>query len=208
MILELRNININKDSKNIINDFSYTFVSGNSYLLLGENGSGKTTLLKYISCMTKSTKGKLLLDGVEIKNNKQYKYYRNRISLLINSSSSLFPNLTIIQNIKFFLGLNNITYTTVSKHAIELLEAFHLVEYKNKTISVLSKGMQQKVALVIAFLKDKDIILLDEPYDGLDTSAIQMLKKLIINNLPQKIIIMTSPNLIDEVCTEVIQIGG
>lgn len=208
MIIELNDITKVLDKTASINCSSYVFESGNVYLLLGQNGSGKTTLLKCISSLYKFSEGTILVDRHELKTYKQLVQYRNHIALLINSEGCLIPNLTILQNIKFFLGMNDINYGTVEKQTEELIIKFNLREHLSKPVYKLSKGMKQKTALIITFLKNRDIILLDEPFDGLDTHGIATLRELIEKNIKDKIIVITSPSDITIKEAKIVKVNG
>lgn len=207
MVLELNNITKKCGKTLVLQKFSYKFISGNVYLLHGENGSGKTTLLKCISSLYAIEDGQIIWNNRIVEGYKQRSLYRSQVALLTNSEGSLLPNLNTIQNIKYFMGMNNIEYKEISQQALELMKAFHLDEHLNKPVYKLSKGMKQKVALIITFLKGRNIILLDEPYDGLDTNAEKVLNGLIRTNSNEKIIILTSPNCIDTICTEIIEMN-
>lgn len=206
MKLELNDISKTLGKINVFENFSYKFLPGEVYLILGSNGSGKTTLLQCISSLYLPDKGKLVFQDVKLESRKQFVFYRKQVSLFVNFSKFLIPSLTIIQNIKFFLGINNVNYKNLEPEIIELLHNFDLIAYTDKQINMLSKGMKQKVALIIAFLKNTSILLLDEPYDGLDTHAIQSLNELIEANSKDKIIIITSPNNIDNIATKIIKL--
>lgn len=206
MVLELRSISKKIGKTSIIESFSYTFTSGNVYLLLGDNGSGKTTLLKCISSLYALNKGCILFNGTTIETAKQLNAYRKQISLFITPARSLMPNLTVLQNIRFFLELNGIDYNNIKSDIIKILQDFRLTSHIHNQVYSLSKGMKQKVALIITFFKNSNIILLDEPYDGLDANAISVLQKLIKLNSSDKIIIITSPNQMDDLSTQIINL--
>lgn len=206
MKLELNNISKQIENTNILENFNYTFFSGEVYLILGSNGSGKTTLLKCISSLYLPDKGNIILQDVTIINRKQLTFYRRNVSLFINSSNFLIPTLTILQNIRFFLEINSMDYKNLKNEILDLLHKFNLTDYINNQIKSLSKGMKQKVALIIAFLKESNILLLDEPYDGLDTHAIGVLNTLIESNSKNKIIVLTSPNNVDTIATKIINL--
>ena len=206
MKLELINITKKIGETAVLEGFNYTFFDGEVYLILGNNGSGKTTLLKCISSLYLPDEGSIRFQDIAIDNRRQLNFYRRNVSFFVSSSNYLVPTLTILQNIKFFLGINDMDYDAIKQRVIELLEKFNLTENKNKQIKILSKGMKQKVALMIAFLKEANVLLLDEPFDGLDTRAIEVLNMLIESYSKKKIIILTSPNKIDTVATKIINL--
>lgn len=205
MDLKIENFTKVNGNEKVFDGLSYTFVPNEIYLILGNNGSGKTTLLKCISTLDTVDSGTIIYKDNIINTRNALKSYRNKVSIFFNSSSSLIPDLTIMQNIKFFLKINNRNYKEVKEEIIVLIKKFNLYSKINEQVKTLSKGMKQKLALIITFLKKADIILLDEPYDGLDTDAIHVFNRLIRNYSNNRIIIMTSPHLInDEVITKII----
>lgn len=194
------------NQKKIFCNFTYTFHNNEIYLLIGKNGVGKSTLLKCIATLHLSDTGRISFQHVDIKSVKQYREYRKHVSLFVEADKSLHSNLTVLQNIKFFLGINNISYKKSKKEIWELLKKFELQDFANKKVAELSKGMKQKVALIIAFLKQKDIILLDEPYDGLDATAVNVLNHLLQTYSKEKIIIITAPRIMESVATKIINL--
>ena len=93
-----------------------------------------------------------------------------------------------------FFCINNIVFKEVEEELFKMLFEFELVPYADKTINRLSTGMKQKVALIIALLKKRDIVLMDEPYDGLDMKAIGYLQELLEEISKEKIVVIASPN--------------
>ncbi|MBQ2873588.1 MAG: ATP-binding cassette domain-containing protein [Bacilli bacterium] len=160
----------------------------------GNNGAGKTTLLRCMSSLELPDTGNIIYNTILIHDKKNILEYRKHVSLLLETSKSLISNLTILQNVKFFLGINNIVFKEVEEELFKMLFEFELVPYADKTINRLSKGMKQKVALIIALLKKRDIVLMDEPYDGLDMKAIGYLQELLEEISKEKIVVIASPN--------------
>lgn len=194
MVLELKDISKKIEKNQVLKNFSYTFISGEVYMIGGNNGVGKTTLLKCMSTLELPDTGKILYNTILVNGTKKILEYRRHVSLLLETSKSLILNLTILQNVKFFLGINNIAFKEVEEELFHMLFEFELESYVDETINHLSKGMKQKVALIITLLKNRDIVLMDEPYEGLDRKAIGYLQKLLEEISKEKIVVIASPN--------------
>lgn len=194
MVLELKDISKKIERNQVLENFSYTFNPGEIYMIGGNNGAGKTTLLRCMSSLELPDTGNIIYNTILIHDKKNILEYRKHVSLLLETSKSLISNLTILQNVKFFLGINNIVFKEVEEELFKMLFEFELVPYADKTINRLSKGMKQKVALIIALLKKRDIVLMDEPYDGLDMKAIGYLQELLEEISKEKIVVIASPN--------------
>jgi len=149
--LSIKVINICKQYGNFkaLNDISFEIKKNTITSIVGHNGSGKTTLVKCLSTLLIYESGKIDFFGEEY-SYKNFKHIRKRISLLLDASRNLYFNLTLLQNIKYFLGINKTSFKQKEDIINHFLERFSLIEHKNKLVSSLSKGMQQKTALIIA----------------------------------------------------------
>jgi len=140
------------------------------FAILGPNGSGKTTLIKSILGMALPNKGSILLHGKAIKNQSAY---RNQIQYLPQIAN--FPNnLTVTELINMLKDLRNQPCSETA-----LIERFGLQPFLKKKLATLSGGTKQKVNIVLAFMFDAPLIILDEPTTGLDPAALIKLKELI-----------------------------
>jgi len=140
------------------------------FAILGPNGSGKTTLIKSILGMALPDKGSIMLDGKAVK---KQSAYRNQIQYLPQIAN--FPsNLTVAELINMLKDLRN---QPCQEEA--LIERFNLQPFLKKKLATLSGGTKQKVNIVLAFMFDAPLIILDEPTTGLDPAALIKLKELI-----------------------------
>lgn len=138
--------------------------------VLGPNGSGKTTLIKSILGMVVPDKGTIKINGTPVKKNGEY---RKRIDYLPQIAN--FPgNLTVIELIRMIKDLRG-----ESRRDEELMEFFGVNTFRDKKLNNLSGGMKQKVNLVLTFMFDSPLIILDEPTTGLDPMSILKLKELL-----------------------------
>lgn len=164
-----------------VNDVSFKAVEGEIFGLLGPNGAGKTTTLRTISTLLKPTQGDILVQGFDVV--KDAKEVRRRIGFLTNELK-LDPHFTPAYTIEFFGKLHGISDAQIEERRKTLFDYFGITEFSNKKISELSTGMTQKIAIAVCLIHDPEIIIFDEPTNGLDiitaravTDYLQELKK-------------------------------
>lgn len=160
--------------------------------IFGANGSGKTTLLKIISTLIKPTSGEILIDGLNIF--EEGIKLREKIGFL-GHEIYLYEELTAIENLKFYSKLYNIPKDKFEKEAYDLLKTFGLLHRMNDYVRKFSRGMKQRLSIARAILHNPKILLLDEPYTGLDNKAKKILEDFLLNSIGKKTIIMTSHNI-------------
>jgi putative spermidine/putrescine transport system ATP-binding protein len=132
--------------------------------LLGESGCGKTTLLKSIAGLLEVESGDILMNGKSIMNVAPEK----RGTVIVFQDLRLFPHLTVEKNIAFAMEIKKISKTEQKETVRKLLEEVQLVGYENRKIGEMSGGQMQRVALARALAAKPNILLLDEPFSGLD----------------------------------------
>ena len=141
--------------------------------ILGKNGAGKSTLIKVLAGLLRPTFGELKFGEKTFKNDDLN--IKKMISLQL-SNPILYEDLTIRENLHFFARMGrNFNRSNTNKKIEEIAELFKISRWIDSPISILSTGMQKKVDLMRIFINDNDILLLDEPFAGLDIKAIQML---------------------------------
>lgn len=150
----------------VLKDINFSLEKGKIYVLLGKNGAGKTTIINCILKLLKADSGAILLDGKDIYSIKNKEYF-SKVTCLLESSDNVYDNLTGIENIRYFAGLNKISIHKNEKFD-EYVDKLSMREHLNKKVGQYSKGMKQKLAIIIALLPNPDLILLDEPTLGLD----------------------------------------
>lgn len=175
MKIELKNVSKTFKNNTVINNVSATFESGNIYGFYGRNGSGKSVLQKIISGLYVPTSGEVLLDGVNIND---AKLYPNTMRILIEKPA-FFPDMSGLDNLKLLADINKIID---EKKILEVLDLVNLTSEMNKKYSKYSLGMKQKLGVAQAIMEDPDIIILDEPFNGIEQATVDKL----INYLLQK----------------------
>lgn len=167
-MLEIKNIKKSFGNKEVLRDVSFSVREGEIVCLLGNNGAGKTTIINCILRMIKADSGTILLNGRDIRKYTNAEYFSN-VNALLESSVNIYDYLTGGQNIDYFAGLMNMDKkdSQIDKY----IQLFGLEEAIDKPAGEYSRGMQQKLALVIALMSSPQLLLLDEPTLGLDIKS-------------------------------------
>lgn len=169
-MITIKNLHKKFGKLTVLDGLDLEINKGGIFAILGPNGSGKTTLIKSLLGMIIPNNGEIEVDGKSVLRKWNY---RNDINYLPQIAN--FPaNLSVIELIKMVKNLR-----TKAPSEKELIELFGLEEFLNKKLGNLSGGTKQKVNLVLTFMFDSDLIILDEPTTGLDPIALIHLKDLI-----------------------------
>lgn len=197
-MIEVRDIHKRFGKLPVLEGVSFSINDGGVFAILGPNGSGKTTLLKIILGMVVPDQGDVLMNSKSVIN---HHAYRKQIAYL--PQIARFPdNLTVNELIKMIGDIRN-----DSGREKELITRFGLDNFLNKKLGELSGGTRQKVNIVLAFMFDAEICILDEPTAGLDPLSLIKLKELIAEEKQKgKIIIITTHimPLVQELAHEII----
>ncbi len=200
MQIQLENVVKTFGDKVAVNNISFTATSGSVFGLLGRNGAGKTTTMRMIMEVFNPDSGIIKVDGKEIDRK------RTRFGYL-PEERGLYPKLEIKTQLLYLAELNGIDKAEALKQIDMWLEKLEMTEYLNKKLSTLSKGNQQKIQLASVLINKPDIIILDEPFSGLDPVNAQALKEIINELVAQdKIVIFSSHQMsnIEEICDEIV----
>jgi ABC-2 type transport system ATP-binding protein len=157
-----------------VDDLSLTVRAGRVYGLLGPNGAGKTTTIRMIVGITAPDEGTVELFGRAVNSESQ-----NRIGYL-PEERGLYKRMKIVDQLRFFAELKNFSGRAAEEAIDRWLSKVKLSEWKRKKASELSKGMQQKIQFVAAVLHDPDLLILDEPFSGLDPVSSELLIELVL----------------------------
>lgn len=158
-----------------VDNLSFTVDDGEIFGLLGLNGAGKTTTFRMILGLVDDYKGNITLDGKKIDYNET-----DKIGFL-TEERSLLTKLTVLEQITYYGVLKGIPEGDIPKKLDYWLEVFGITEYKNKKIKELSKGNQQKVQFISAIINEPKLLILDEPFSGLDPINVELFKKVILD---------------------------
>lgn len=169
-MLKLENVRKTYGSLVAVDNLSFSVKNGEIFGLLGENGAGKTTTFRMIMGLLEPDKGKITLDGKKI----DYKV-TDKIGF-VTEERSLLTKLTVKEMIEYYGVLKGMDESNIDKKLDYWLEKFEITEYKNKKIKELSKGNQQKIQFISAVINDPKLLILDEPFTGLDPINVNFLK--------------------------------
>lgn len=172
-ILQINGLTKKFGMKRALNLVDLSVFEGDFITLFGPNGAGKTTFLKTISTIVKPTSGKIFFKGERV--TEESIYLREQIGL-VSHNSLLYEDLTARENLYFFSRIYGIV--DKDKRIDELLKKVGLYHRQHDLVRTFSRGMIQRLSIARAVIHDPPILLLDEPYTGLDIQAIQILDEL------------------------------
>ena len=173
-MLKVEHVTKYYDNFKAVDDLSFEVQEGEIIGLLGVNGAGKTTTFRMIMGLLDMTEGKITFDGAPI----DYSL-TDKIGFL-TEERSLLTKLTVKEQALFYGNLKGMDDDTILKRLDELLEKFGVSEYKERKIKELSKGNQQKIQFITAIINNPKLLILDEPFSGLDPFNIELFKNEII----------------------------
>lgn len=189
----------------VLSNVSLTIKKGEITGLLGLNGAGKTTLIKIFSSLLTPTNGQIFIDGNNIEND--IYNYRRKINIISGGENSLYQRLSILENLQYFASLYSIPKYDRNFRINSLLNRVGLLEYKEKKVESISKGMKQRLQIAKGLLNEPEYLFLDEPTIGLDVGIASDFRNLITSLIEEKNIgvLLTSHyiNEIEELCNTV-----
>lgn len=199
MVLELRNIDKSFGEKEVLKGVSFIAEGGKAFGLLGRNGAGKTTSIRILMNVFPANNGEVLIDG------KPIDYDKIGIGYL-PEERGLYPKKIIIDQLVYFAELKGMETKDAIKAIDYWLERLGMTEYRNKRLDTLSKGNQQKIQLVTALAHNPDIVILDEPFSGLDPVNAMLLKDVVKEQIAKgKVVLFSSHQMsyIEEFCDSI-----
>lgn len=199
MKLEVKNIRKSFSGNEVLHGISFSVESGKALGLLGRNGAGKTTTIRILMDVFKCDSGEILIDGKPfISKNHQIGY--------LPEERGLYPKKKVTEQIIYLASLRGISKKEAKENTLKWLKRLGIEEYANRKLDTLSKGNQQKVQLAQTLVCNPEIIVLDEPFSGLDPVNAQILKD-VVNELIQnnKIVIFSSHQMsyVEEFCEDI-----
>lgn len=200
MNFEVKNLTKSFGEKQVLKGVSFSVESGAALGLLGRNGAGKTTTIRIIMGLFAPNSGEVLLDG------KPFDIRHANVGYM-PEECGLYPKKRVLEQLIYFAELRGLDKKTASKNADRLLSRLEMTEYKNAKLMTLSKGNQQKIQLIATLICDPDIVILDEPFSGLDPVNAILLKDVVRELIENgKIVIFSSHqmNYIEEFCDDIV----
>ena len=199
MRLTAENITKSFGAKQVLKGINLGVESGRALGLLGRNGAGKTTMIRIIMQVFPADSGRVLLDGKPLDTNQIKIGY-------LPEERGLYPKKVILEQLLYFAALRGVSARQAKKDALRLLDRLGMGEYANKKLDTLSKGNQQKIQLIATLICDPQIVILDEPFSGLDPVNAMLLEDLVKECIQQgKIVFFSSHqmNYVEEFCNEI-----
>ncbi|NMA83664.1 MAG: ABC transporter ATP-binding protein [Epulopiscium sp.] len=203
MILEVKNIHKSFSDTEVLHGISFSVSSGKALGFLGRNGAGKTTTIRILMDLFSPDKGEILLDG------KRFEPKNHQIGYL-PEERGLYPKQKVSDQLIYLGELRGLKRKAAKENTLFWLTRLGVEEYKEKKLETLSKGNQQKVQIAATLLCNPDIIILDEPFSGLDPVNAQILKDIITELIKEnKLVIFSSHqmNYVEEFCEEIVLIN-
>ncbi len=197
-ILSLKNLDKKFGLVHAVNNLSFDIEKGNVYGILGPNGSGKSTTLGIILNVVNQTSGSFSWFNGNLSTHEALK----KVGAIIERPN-FYPYMTASQNLKLICKIKEVPYDKID----EKLRAVNLYERKNSKFRTYSLGMKQRLAIASALLNDPEILILDEPTNGLDPQGIHEIREIIKNIAKKGTTILLASHLLDEVekvCSHVV----
>ena len=199
-ILQLKGLTKKFGSLTAVNNLSFDIQKGNVYGILGPNGSGKSTTLGMVLNVVNSTSGSFNWFDGTLNTHEALK----KVGAIIESPN-FYPSMSAEDNLKLVCKIKSIHMSKID----EVLEIVNLLDRKKDHFKSYSLGMKQRLAIASALLNDPEILILDEPTNGLDPQGIHQIRKIIKKIASEGMTILLASHLLDEVekvCTHVVVI--
>lgn len=199
MKLEVKDIHKSFGEKEVLHGVSFEVESGKALGLLGRNGAGKTTTIRILMDVFHANSGEILLDG------KKFVPSKHQIGYL-PEERGLYPKRTVIDQMVYLAALRGMNTKEARESAKKWLARLEVAEYETRKLETLSKGNQQKVQLAATLVSNPEIVILDEPFSGLDPVNSQILKD-VVNELiaDNRLVIFSSHQMsyVEEFCDNI-----
>ena len=188
-ILTTKELGKNFKHKRVLDQINLNVPTGKIYCIMGPNGAGKSTLLKIISGIEKPTEGVITFKG------KDWKREDLKVIGSLIEEPGLFDNLTVEENIKLKLKLHRVE----NKNQEQILNTLGFGDHNHEKVKGFSTGMRQRLGIALAFMRNPDLVILDEPTNGLDTFGIHELRELLMLEKKQGKTIIIASHMLSEI---------
>ncbi len=201
-MLTLENVSKSINGKQILKNISFNMEQGQIFGYLGPNGAGKTTTIRIILGLYEEFTGQIKFNG-----NSSLKNYKNNIGFMLENDG-LYGNMTLLENLKFYSDIYKLNFQKKGMKLIdELLVKFDLSTNKNNKVSTFSQGMKKKSSFIRAILHEPKLLILDEPFNGLDPDMQSVVREHLLYLLKEKgiSVFFSSHNLyeVDRLCDKI-----
>ncbi len=200
MGLKIENVSKSYGDKKVVDNINIELNNPGVFGLLGTNGAGKTTTIRMLLGILKKDKGKISWNGKEVtRKNVNFGY--------LPEERGIYPKTKIYDQLMYFAKLKGMRQEEADKQINYWMKRLEVEEYKNMTAEKLSKGNQQKIQFITAVVHDPDLVVLDEPFSGLDPVNTELIRNIILELIEkQKYIIMSAHQMsvVEEFCTNIL----
>jgi len=199
-ILEIEHISKHYGDVTAVDDLSFNVPRGSVFGLLGPNGAGKSTTIRMIMRIIMTDEGRILLDGLPVDDD------RRRLIGYLPEERGLYKKMKVLEHLVFLGTIRGLKPGESKKRSMAWLEKFNLGEWATHKVEDLSKGMQQKVQFIGTILHRPQLLILDEPFTGLDPINTRALKDLLMAMSKEGVTIVLSTHVlqqVDELCTHI-----
>jgi ABC-2 type transport system ATP-binding protein len=203
-MLQVRNVRKLYDGRTVVNDVSFDVAAGEIFALLGPNGAGKTTLIRMITDIVRPDGGTITFDGHAMTGPK-----RPRTAYL-PEERGLYRKVPVLDALAYFGELKGLSAADSRRESVELLEEFGLATWTKNQVAALSKGMQQKLQLCTALIGKPELLILDEPFSGLDPINVQVLEDVLRRRRSEGTTVLLSThqmNKVEQQCDRALMIN-
>lgn len=180
------------DDAEVLHDINLEFKESHIYGFVGRNGSGKSVLFKILCGLYFPTTGSVVIDGVDIHKNN---IFPNNMRVLIEKPNFL-PNLTGLENLKLLASIQN---KITDDDIIDILNKLNLKDDMNKLYHKYSLGMKQKLAIAQVLMEDPEIMIFDEPFNGIEEKTVKIIKNILLEEKKKKKIILIASHIKDDI---------
>jgi len=204
-VVEVNHIVKSFADKVAVNDLSFSVAQNEIFGLIGPNGAGKTTTIRMMMDIIKPDSGTVTILGEKLS-----EASKNRLGYL-PEERGLYRNLTVIDSIVYLASLKGMDRHSAEEKASELLNQTGMLPHKGKKIEELSRGMGQIIQFIVTIIHDPELVVLDEPFAGLDPVNTELLKMTLVDlrNRDKAVILSTHQmNQVEELCDRILMIDN
>jgi len=200
MELQVSDLHKSFDGREVLHGVSFSISGGKALGLLGRNGAGKSTTIRILMDVFKANQGTISIDGKP--------FHANEYNIgYLPEERGLYPKKKVSQQLIYLAQLRGLSRSAAKQNLKKWLRRLEIEEYENRVLDTLSKGNQQKVQLAQTLMCDPDMIILDEPFSGLDPVNSQILKEVVQEQIKAgKLVIFSSHqmNYVEEFCEDIV----
>ena len=193
-MIEIKNVTKKYGKNKAVDNVSFNVNDGDIFAFIGHNGAGKTTLIKSIVGIHDFDEGDILIDGMSIKKNP---VECKKIMAYVPDNPETYEHMRAIDYINFICDMYDVDLETRSKNIKKYAKLFEMENKLNDTIDSYSHGMKQKIVLISALSHNPKILIMDEPFVGLDPKAVFDIKEVLNEMVKEKKIVFYSTHILD-----------